>query len=263
VQLHAQRGINGPIGLATDSAGNLFIADYLNQRIRKVSTNGIISTVAGNGIAGYSGDDIQATNSRLNYPTSVAVDSIGNLYIADAFNRRVRMVNTNGVIWTIAGNGIGGFSGDGLQATNASMYPYGVAVDSVGNVFIADTYNYRIRKVNIQGSSYSIKNVSSTNTGSYNLIVTGSFGSITSSIVKLAVITTLPSITIPTMLASGQFQFSFGTATNVNYTVQCSTNLAQWFSLTNLGGIGTPITLIDSNTASSQQRFYRIRLSAQ
>ena len=136
----------GPTGVAADSAGNLYIADHDNQRIRKVS-NGVITTVAGNGTFGFSGDNGPATSAQLNYPAGAAVDSAGNLYIADAFNGRIRKVS-NGLITTVAGNGMLGFGGDNGPATSAQLnYPSGIDVDSAGNLYIADTGNQRIRKV--------------------------------------------------------------------------------------------------------------------
>jgi sugar lactone lactonase YvrE len=132
--------------VAVDSAGNLYIADWRNDCIRKVS-NGVITTVAGNGTQGYSGDNGPATSAQLNYPNAVAVDSAGNLYIADADNYRIRKVS-GGVIATVAGNGTGGFSGDNGPATGAELgYPAGLAVDAAGGLYIADEGNARIRKV--------------------------------------------------------------------------------------------------------------------
>jgi uncharacterized protein (TIGR03437 family) len=139
--------LNGPQGLAVDSAVNLYIADTQNHRVRKVA-NGAISTVAGNGTAGFGGDGGAATSAQLNAPFAVAVDAAGNLYIAEFGNNRVRKISTNGNIGTLAGNGISGFSGDGLQAASAQLNgPQGVAVDSAGNVYIADTANNRVRRV--------------------------------------------------------------------------------------------------------------------
>ena len=138
--------LNSPSGTAVDSAGNLYIADPGNQRIRKVSS-GTITTVAGNGFIEYSGDGGPATSASLSGPEGVAVDSAGNLYIADSVNNRIRKVS-GGTITTVAGNGATGFSGDGGPATSASLFnPYGVAVDSAGNLYIADTNNNRVRKV--------------------------------------------------------------------------------------------------------------------
>jgi uncharacterized protein (TIGR03437 family) len=138
--------LNGAWGVAVDSAGNLYIADTQNNRIRKVS-NGTITTVAGGGAQGVGfGDNGPATSAVLSGPQGVAVDSAGNLYIADTEFSRIRKVS-NGVITTVAG-GLAGFGGDNGPATSAQLsYPYGVAVDSTGNVYIADTSNARIRKI--------------------------------------------------------------------------------------------------------------------
>ena len=142
----------GPDGVVVDSAGNIFIADYYNNRIRKVDPNGIITTVAGNGNQGFSGDGGPATDASLYYPDGLAVDSAGNIFIAEFGNNRIRKVDPSGIITTVAGNGTHGFSGDGGPATSASLFsPYEVAVDSAGNIFIGDTWNFRIRKVDPSG----------------------------------------------------------------------------------------------------------------
>jgi sugar lactone lactonase YvrE len=144
--------VSDPFGVAADSAGNVYIADYGNNRIRKVSSNGTIATVAGNGTQGYSGDNGAATSAELHLPIGVAVDSAGNLYIADTYNQRVRKVS-NGTITTVAGNGTAGYSGDNGPATSAELdYPWAVAVDSAGNLYIADYGNNRIRKVSSNGT---------------------------------------------------------------------------------------------------------------
>ena len=141
-----------PEGVAMDEAGNVYIADTENQRIRKIDTNGVIVTIAGAGTAGDTGDGGAATNAQLNFPKAVAVDPVGNVYVADSENNRIRKVATDGVITTVAGNGTYAYGGDGGPATNASLQaPSGVAVDSEGNVFIADRYNNRIRKVDAAG----------------------------------------------------------------------------------------------------------------
>ncbi len=138
--------LNYPAGVALDAAGNVYIADSGNNSVRKVS-NGIITTVAGNGTSGFSGDNGAATSAQLSSPWGIAVDSAGNLFIADEFNSRIRKVS-NGVITTVAGNGTMGFSGDNGPATSAGLsIPQGVSIDSAGNLFIADTQNSRIRKV--------------------------------------------------------------------------------------------------------------------
>jgi len=143
---------NLPEGVAVDASGNLFIADFGNNRIREVSASGIITTVAGNGSQGFSGDGGLATSASLNQPTDVAVDASGNLFIADDYNNRIRKVSASGIVTTVAGNGAQGFSGDGGPATSAELYyPNGVAVDASGNLFIAEGGNDRIRKVSASG----------------------------------------------------------------------------------------------------------------
>jgi sugar lactone lactonase YvrE len=142
--------LNHPYGVAVDAAGNLLIADTFNNRIRRVDgTTGIITTVAGNGTYGFSGDGGAATSASLSSPVGVAVDAAGNLLVADIGNNRIRRVDgTTGIITTVAGNGTSGFSGDGGPATSASLRaPDGVAVDAAGNLLIADTSNQRIRRV--------------------------------------------------------------------------------------------------------------------
>ena len=137
----------GPMGVAVDSTGNLFIADWNNERVRKVGSDGRITTVAGTGEPGFSGDDGPATSAQISSPICVAVDGAGNLYVCDGDNARVRKVTPNGVITTLAGNGASAFSGDGGPAISASLIPAGIAVDATGNVFIADFGNHRIRRV--------------------------------------------------------------------------------------------------------------------
>jgi sugar lactone lactonase YvrE len=142
--------LNSPYQVAVDSSGNLFIADLNNQRIRRVdAATGIITTVAGDGSAGYSGDGGAATNASLQYPTAVALDRSGNLFISDYGNARIRRVDAaTGIITTVAGSGSAGYSGDGGAATNASLkFTYGVVLDRAGNLFIADEGNDRIRRV--------------------------------------------------------------------------------------------------------------------
>ena len=141
-----------PQGVAVDGAGNLYIADCGNHRIRRVAPNGKITTVAGTGSPGFSGDGGPATAAQLNYPHGVKADAFGNLYIADTNNQRVRKMDPNGIITTVAGSGTPGFSGDGTPATSAQLNsPYDVATDTPGNLYIADQGNYRIRRVGQDG----------------------------------------------------------------------------------------------------------------
>jgi len=189
-----------PFGLAVDGSGNLFIVDRGNQRICKLATNGIITMVAGNGTNGYSGDGSAATNAELSFPWGVAVDGSGNLFIASQIDNRIRKVTTNGIITTVAGNGTGGYSGDGGAATNASLNsPVAVAVDGSGNLFIGDSANKCIRKV---GGIYDIinlndfptlvvGNVSNANSGNYSVVITNFSGSATSSVAALTVVPSL------------------------------------------------------------------------
>lgn len=144
--------ISYPHGIALDAAGNLYIADCFNHRVRKVSTGGVITTIAGNGATGFSGDGGQAVNASLYYPTSIAFDSAGNCFISDCFNGRIRKVAPSGIISTIAGNGATSYSGDGGQATSAGIYhPYGIAFDASDNLIISDSLNNRIRRVSSNG----------------------------------------------------------------------------------------------------------------
>ena len=137
---------DSPAGLALDRQGNLYIADRMNHVIRKLTPEGLVTTVAGSGYRGFSGDGGPATQARLNHPVAVAVDDQGNLYIADTENNRVRMVDTGGVIRTIAGDGMAGFEGDGGPALQARLrWPAALAVDSLGNVYVADRDNHRVR----------------------------------------------------------------------------------------------------------------------
>ncbi len=141
-----------PAGLTFDKKGNLYIADRNNHRIRKVDTRGIITTVAGNGTAGFSGDGGKATQAQLSLPSGVVVDDKGNIYISDRSNDRVRVVDNKGIITTFAGNGVDGYKGDLGPATQAQLSkPFGLALDKKGNLYIADRVSNRVRKVNPQG----------------------------------------------------------------------------------------------------------------
>jgi cysteine-rich repeat protein len=143
-------GLNVPSGVAVDASGNVFVADTYNNRVRRVEgETGVVTTVAGTGAAGFSGDDGPATSAQLSRPGGVVVDGLGNLFIADTGNHRIRRVEAStGVITTVAGTGVAGSSGDGGPATSAQLTePAGLAVDGLGNLFIADTGNHRIRRV--------------------------------------------------------------------------------------------------------------------
>ena len=160
-----------PRGVAVSPSGTIYIADYYNNLVRKVDTAGIISDVAGNGTPGYTGDYIPATSSSLNGPTSVALNAAGSiLYIADTNNQRIRKVALGtGIITTVAGTGVPDYTGDNLPAHNATLnYPYGVTVDNSGNLFIADTYNHVIRKVDMAPATPIITTVAGAGTPGYS-----------------------------------------------------------------------------------------------
>ncbi len=170
--LNGYSGDNGPATNARlywpdrvnhDAFGNIYIADAQNNVVRKVDTAGIITTVAGNGIAGFSGDHGPATAASLNWTLGVAFDGNNNMYIADGNNHRVRMVDPNGIITTFAGNGTNGLSGDGGPATEASfMLPGGVAIDGGCNVYITDFYGNNVRKIFTSGIIETVVDSSST-----------------------------------------------------------------------------------------------------
>ena len=143
-----QAGLRSVGSVAVDRAGNVLFTDPYNHIVLRLDgTTGGVSLVAGNGTPGYSGDNGPATSAQLHLPVGIAVDSAGNLYIADTGDSRVRKVS-NGVITTVAGNGTEGSSGDNGPATSAQLLlPVGIAVDAAGNLYIADTGNNRIRKV--------------------------------------------------------------------------------------------------------------------
>ena len=144
--------LNGPSAVAVDATGNIYIADLNNNRIRKVNTSGVISTIAGTGVPGFSGDGGAATSAKLQSPFDVVVDASGNIVVADLANNRIRKINTSGVISTIAGHSPGGYSGDGGAATSGNLnYPAEIAYDLSGNLYIVDNGNNVIRKVNTSG----------------------------------------------------------------------------------------------------------------
>src|SRR6267142_1339046 len=148
--------LSNPTGLAVDRGGNLQIADSGNMRVRKVTVDGLITTIAGNGYSSFSGDGGRATHAQLLFPSGTAVDPEGNLYIADPGNGRVRRVSACGEITTVAGNGSSGFSGDGGLATAAKLGAINgsglaLAADAAGSLYIADSYNNRVRKVTPNG----------------------------------------------------------------------------------------------------------------
>jgi trimeric autotransporter adhesin len=144
--------INNPFYIALDGSGNLFIADQFNNRIRKLATDGTITTVAGTGTASFSGDGAAATSAAIHDPCGIVLDSSGNIYFSDTFNAVVRKITTSGIISTIAGTGTPSSTGDGGAATSATLNrPIGLALDSAGRLYIADTASSNIRMVAADG----------------------------------------------------------------------------------------------------------------
>jgi hypothetical protein len=170
---------------------------------------------------------------------------------------RVRAVDTNGIINTVAGNGTNGFSGDGGAATSANLsYNFGAAVDAAGNLYIADTGNHRIREVMLAGSpTLTLNDISATNSGNYSVLITGPYGSVTSSNAVLSVYATpAPALDTPVVYGGNQIQFDIAGVPGFNYAVQGSSNLIDWVPLfTNT----SPFTFTDTNAPNLQQRFYR------
>jgi len=172
---------SGPAGVAVDGSGNIYFCDYNNSRIRKINTSGIITTIAGNGFAGFTGDGGPASSAQINTPWGIALDTSGNIYFSDRFNYRIRKINTSGIISTIGGNGISGFSGDSGPATDAELdQPVDIYVDIYNNLYFSDFFNQRIRKINTTGiistiagngiSGYSVDGVPATSTEIYTPI---------------------------------------------------------------------------------------------
>lgn len=145
-----ESALRTPYGLAADTAGNIYLSEFDGQRVRRVSADGTITTVAGRGVPGFAGDGGNARDAALNNPLGITLDPQGNLYIADSGNRRVRRVSlATGIITTVAGNGNFRFGGDGAAATQAGMDPTDVAIGRDGNLYIADAFNDRVRRVDL------------------------------------------------------------------------------------------------------------------
>jgi sugar lactone lactonase YvrE len=141
-----------PTSVAFDLEGDLYVADRDNGAVRKIGRDGLISTVAGTGSRGYSGDGGPAVKARLDQPQGFAFDKAGNLYVSDSANNRVRRIDRTGVITTVAGNGRHGYSGDGGPATKARLSdPYGLALDAKGNLYVAEPDEGVVRRIDTRG----------------------------------------------------------------------------------------------------------------
>jgi sugar lactone lactonase YvrE len=139
---------NYPVGVAVDSTGNVYVADYNNNRIRKITSAGVVTTLAGSGTAGFA--DGTGAAAQFNTPAEVAVDSAGVVYVADRMNHRIRRITPEGLVSTLAGSGTAGFA-NGTGTAAQFNYPWGITLDSAGNVYVGDTMNHRIRKITSAG----------------------------------------------------------------------------------------------------------------
>jgi len=187
--------LNFPSGIAVDAVGNKYIADATNNVIRKVGINDSITTVSGNGMPGYSGDGGNASAGTLNFPSALAIDGLGNIYIADQGNNAIRAIDTAGKIRTVAGNGTAGYKGDGGPASAAQLSaPKGVAVDAAGLIYIADAGNNAIRVVgaytgnavkNVTANPSGMKVFPNPATGQFNIELPSSSGDIVISVLDI------------------------------------------------------------------------------
>ena len=147
-----EANLQNPACLTVDAAGNIYVCDGDNNRIRKIDTSGTITTIAGYGVRTYSRDGVLATETEIGYPSSMVMDGDGNIYFHDGFNYRIRRIDTNGIITTVAGTGEEGYGGDGGPATEAQIgFTGGLALDSAGNLYLADASNGRVRRVDTDG----------------------------------------------------------------------------------------------------------------
>ena len=253
-----------PTAVAVDPAGNVFIADYNNCRVREINAaTSIITTVAGNGNCSFTGDGL-AIDNGVAYPEGVAVDANDNLFIGD-YNQRVRWVNPQGFMTTIAGNGVGGYGGDGGSATAAMLYqPTGVALDSAGDILISDYSNFRVRSVtafaavstNIGSMSFGLTAVGSTS--SPQTLIVSAFGPVTISNISASTNFT-EADNCPSAMANGttctMYVYFAPTASgNLNGNVTINSN--GFFSQTNtvnLSGLGSAIQLTGSPLAFGNQ----------
>jgi DNA-binding beta-propeller fold protein YncE len=139
---------NRPFGICIDQEGNLYLADAYNHCIRKISSDGMVSTYAGSGTAGYL--DGPASEAKFNQPINICLDEEGNMYVSDFLNQRIRKVSQDMMVTTIAGSGIAGLQ-DGLAAEAKFNYPRGICLDDTGNIYIGDSWNHRVRKISLDG----------------------------------------------------------------------------------------------------------------
>ena len=256
--------ISGAYSVTVGTSGQLYSSDTSNQRIREVDTNGVMTTAAGDGGIGYYGDGALAVAATLNYPATVASDGSGNLFFADQQNNVIRKIDTAGFITTVAGSGATGYAGDGGAATMASLDgPYGVGMDIWGNLFVADSFNNRVREVTLLACypTLKLKNVTANDAGNYTVIIANTYGSVTSSIATLTVGMPAPNL-LRVAATNGYLSFTWAAVSNQTYQVQYTTDLnpPNWLDL------GSPVTATKSTASASdligpdQRRFYRVAL---
>jgi hypothetical protein len=232
--------------------------------VRRVGTGGTITTVAGNGMAGYSGDGGPATNASLDHPFGLALDAAGNLYIADSFNNVIRQVKTNGIIVTVVGDGLTGYSGDGGAATNAALdKPESVAVNGSGNLFIADTSNDVVREVvPLLGRSLTLTNAGAAKAGYYQVVVTGPGGSVTSSVAQL-IVSGKPLVYRSTVNTNKTFSLKLLSLPGSTNVVQRATNLVLhtvWQPIsTNISAADGSWQFTDPKATNFSKSFYRFQ----
>ena len=251
------------LGVYADSLGNVLISDKSHNRIRRVDTNGIISTIAGNGIGGFTGDNIVATNAEIKSPDGLVADSFGNIFFADASNYRIRMLDTNGIITTIGGNGIAGYSGDGSISTWANLgVPSGIAFDSLGNIFFSDVGNNRVRKISYNGlPTLPFSNATTNDSGNYQVIVSDSTGSVTSSVVTLSVVDSAPIFSIQPTNRIALASFNYVNPMFTVATIGTQPIYYQWqFNGTNINN-ATNSFMVISNVQIASQGYYVVAAS--
>ncbi len=249
--------LNSPLALALDPAGNVFLGDYNNCRVREINAaTGIITTVAGNGNCSYTGDGL-AIDVGVAYPQGLAVDTNDNLIIGDYYNR-VRWVSPNGILTTIGGNGLGGYSGDGGPALSAEFYePTGVALDSAGDVLVSDYNNLRVRSIsafpavanNPASAAFGLTAVGTTSPP--QTVTVSAFGPVQINNISPSS-NFLEADNCPASLANGKtctmyVYFAPTTSGNVNGTVTINSNgFFNAVNNVNVSGVGTAVKLTGS-----------------